>query len=480
MKYHRIYTIAAVFVLVIFVGFVGLVCFWPEPQIAGSAPVPQKADVKQALNSESHPAPINFAGLEDIANADVSESDGSGLFALDNSAEENSVIEIEPGEGQRVVFTPLAETGSKSNISSGQSDSSFSSASAASGGTVSSSGSSSSGGGSGGGSSSSGAGSGSSASSGTGNPPSSGTGGGGISLPEYTDPNHFLYFAGQRHRSHFKLVNDPYLKNYFAPNFVWDVKNFNDKEEFDRMTGLLRETNSNIILGYYMSACTTLNSSQDSFPPSRIPLEQCQPGWLLLKYNDEPLTWPNQEGRYFLDMRKAEVRSAVINRAIAQAQHYNLDALCFDNCYWGYGNEVVSKEEWTSAFMSFYQEAGIAASENDLLCVVNVATLSDEIADAFRTIAPYVDGLMTEMAFHPTVRSSVAVQAELQGYEDVLIQGKMVFLFPYSNNDLDFALRRIQPLGEEYGNIYLCTRGSIVPNDLYYLSSEIQSSQLME
>lgn len=277
----------------------------------------------------------------------------------------------------------------------------------------------------------------------------------------------FIYFAGQRNRSHFKMVKDPLLVRYFAPDFVWHLATFAGPNEFHRMMHLLRQYNNEIIIGFYSSACTAMPSQDDLFPPARLPLEEAESQWLLRDSKGREVNWPKNVKRVFLDMRKQSVRQAVIGLAVARAKYYGFDALCFDNCYWGYGIHDISEEEWTQAFMEFYREAGRASHQNDLLCIVNIATKADEIDDAFVAIAPYVDGLMTEMAFHPNLRSPDAVQAELKGYETLLKQGKKVFLFPKNNSDLVFALSAIRPLAEKYGNIYLCNKGKLIPSPLY-------------
>jgi hypothetical protein len=238
------------------------------------------------------------------------------------------------------------------------------------------------------------------------------------------------------------------------------------------MTAALRKQNPGTILGSYASACTTLPSGKDTFPPAKLPFEQCKPEWLLRDKNGKTVTYGNEVDRYLLDMRLPEVRQAVIQLAIVRAQYNGLDALCFDNCYWGgvLGTTfAVSASEWTAAFMQFYQEAGQAAHDADLLCIINVATTADKIADAFRAIAPFVDGMMSEMAFHPVMRSPSDLARELTGYEDLLKQGKIVALIPRYKEDERFALTAIRPLAEQYRNIYVTAGGPVHDEPLYCL-----------
>jgi hypothetical protein len=291
-----------------------------------------------------------------------------------------------------------------------------------------------------------------------------GVGGGAIKGPT----KHMLHFGGQRNQSSFNMLNDPVLKMYFAPDFVWHITTFKKNAEFDRMIFLLRQLNPQTIIGYYHSACTTEPSRQDFNPPTKIPLEEVKSDWFLTDNNGKRVTWPGTTNRYYLDIRKQEVRQAIISLAIARTKYYRLDSVNYDNCYWGYGIADISKEDWTAGFMEFYKEAGEAAHENDLLCIINVATRADLIDDAFNAMAPYVDGMMTETAFHPNIRTSPhALRAELQGYEDMVKQGKKVFLFPRYEEDLEFTLKSIRPIAEQYGNIYVCNKGTFIPNTLY-------------
>lgn len=300
-----------------------------------------------------------------------------------------------------------------------------------------------------------------------------------VKEPRSIEPiKRMINFAGQRNQSSFRMLLDPMLQKYFAPDFVWHVSTFKNEFEFNRMLGLLREKNPRTIIGFYSSACLAMLSKEDLFPPARVPLSEVQPDWFLIDNSGRRLTWIGEEKkeRFYLDLRKEEVRQAVINLAVARAKHYGMDAINFDNCYWGYGvpastGAVVSKEDWTAAFEKFFEEAGLAAHQNNLLCTVNIATKAGTISEAFRAAAPYVDGMMTEMAFHPNiVRIPSALQKELTVYEDMAKEGKIVLLFPRENKDLRFTLQSIRPIAEQYGHIYVSTRGKILLNPLYEIT----------
>jgi len=285
--------------------------------------------------------------------------------------------------------------------------------------------------------------------------------------------SHLMKFGGNRNRSHFKLLKDPKLSKYFAPNFVWHLSSFKDQAEFLKMTSMLRRSNPDIVLGSYASACTTIPRAKDTFPPTTVALEECEPDWFLHNKDDNNFViWGKTKDRYYLDIRLKKVRQTIIELAVARANHNDLDAVCFDNCYWGlpHSKASISNQEWTDAFMKFYREAGHAAHEADLKCIVNVATYPSQIIPAFLSIAPYVDGMMTEIAFHPNMRTPELLIRELKGYEELLKQGKIVLLGVAEKKDEQFALLAIWPLARKYGSIYLSVRGLPHDEPLYWLA----------
>ena len=270
------------------------------------------------------------------------------------------------------------------------------------------------------------------------------------------------------------MLRDPILKKYFAPNFIWHLSSFKSQAEFQKMMKLLRETNPKTVIGCYSSACTTVLAKDDLYPPTTIPLEQCKPDWLLRDKKGGLLTWGKDKKRFIFDMRRKDIREMIISLAIARAKYYGFDALCFDNCYWGYVNPKasVSVEEWTNSFMQFYNEAGKSAHDANLLCVVNVATNRVSlIPDAFRAIAPYVDGLMTETPLHPNLRQKKKVDKELKAYEDVLKQNKIVLLIQRKSEEGKRSLKIIRPLAKKYPNLYLNFHGMLKYESLIWIEN---------
>ena len=105
--------------------------------------------------------------------------------------------------------------------------------------------------------------------------------------------------------------------------------------------------------------------------------------------------------------------------------------------------------------MKFYEEAGKSANENGLKCIVNVAAKANEIPLAFEAISPYVDGIMTEMPFHPNIIKAGKVDRELAAYEKVLKEGTMVFLLQTVEGCGYETLELVRPLVNKYNTIYL-------------------------
>jgi hypothetical protein len=174
-------------------------------------------------------------------------------------------------------------------------------------------------------------------------------------------------------------------------------------------------------------------------------------------------------------------------RAIEEAYLYGGNAVGLDNFYWGcvpmYGKDPERKfpiawQDWTAAFVEYAREAGILCHRNRLKLIVNIGVPQKEIGAACADFSPYVDGLMTEMAFHPEVRNSSALlEAELAGYEYYLKNGNQIYLVPFTSppetplESENYVLRKIKPLFTKYGNIHVCgLHGSkIVANPLYWL-----------
>lgn len=268
-----------------------------------------------------------------------------------------------------------------------------------------------------------------------------------------------LNFAVGRLQEDFKWANDPKLKRIFAPDFVWMVNVFHKREKYFEMIELLRQRNPRAIIGRYNAACLAQESRYESIIPIFYPLEKCPEGWLLHSPEGKRVPYLDRigdtdeykENGYFLDMRKKEVRSAVIQEMIARTLNDGLDATCYDICYWDVvpSHHPIPIDEWNNeAMLPFYKEAGYEAKKNGLLCVVNVAVPSWKIPGAVRAIVPYVDGLMLETSFHPKVIKDGILQKELDAYKWALEQGKMIFLIPrgLTLEAESFALKKVRPL----------------------------------
>ena len=75
MKYYKTYNFVAVFLLIVFSIFVGVLFFWSEPQHAGAVQMPQQAVAKQTLNNDNGSSGANLVGVDDISD---------GVYSIDN------------------------------------------------------------------------------------------------------------------------------------------------------------------------------------------------------------------------------------------------------------------------------------------------------------------------------------------------------------------------------------------------------------
>ena len=139
-----------------------------------------------------------------------------------------------------------------------------------------------------------------------------------------------LNFAVSRYEIDFEWANDPNLKHIFAPDFVWIVNIFSNREKYFEMIELLRQRNPKVIIGRYNSAtCARL---RDSIIPVCYPLDGCPENWLLhypetgerVRYIKHQTGVKTQ--RYILDMRKPEVRTSVLKEMVARVLNDGLDA----------------------------------------------------------------------------------------------------------------------------------------------------------
>lgn len=290
----------------------------------------------------------------------------------------------------------------------------------------------------------------------------------------------YMAFAAQRNNSNFAMMTDADMKQIFAPDIVWDVAGFLDEDGWNTMVSSLRTYNPTITICYYHSSCTARPHSEDigsegNYWKQRYVHDEDiseHEDWYLHDPEDNRVWWnKNQPNRSYLDMTSSTVRAYVIAQAVSLAQAAGVNAIGFDNCYHTYGipnsdgkvaeggqsveaASIVSAANWEAAYLAFYQEAATACAAAHLKCIVNIASYANEISEAFDVASDYMDGVMSELAFHSTLRSDANVATELTGYETVLKKNKSVLIFPSSDDDESFALNKIRYLAERYGKIY--------------------------
>jgi hypothetical protein len=262
--------------------------------------------------------------------------------------------------------------------------------------------------------------------------------------------------------------NTPELaKQFVILDFYWHIA----ADNLEEWVGLRSKLKGEV--GLYQSACMAMPGALDLYPPTKFPTNLCSADWFLRDASGRKVNWPGDLFRSFLDMRKREARTEIIRVMVIRAQVLGLKTLCIDNCYYGTAPMTgfpMTATDWTAAMMEFYKELWAAAGSANLRVVLNVATPADQIPAAFRAIAPYADGLMTEMAVHPNMRSPENLARELLGYEIVLAQGRRVLLIPRYATDESFALAAIRPLAKKYpGRIHCTAAGPVHAQPLYDL-----------
>jgi hypothetical protein len=124
MKYYKTYNFAAVFLLIVFSSFVGVLFFWSEPQPADAVQMPQQAVAKQTLSSDNGSSGANLVGVDDVSD---------GVYSIDNDREslfmQNPLGELFPIEisadnsGNLPVLTPEMDLDTESGTRIIKSDS---------------------------------------------------------------------------------------------------------------------------------------------------------------------------------------------------------------------------------------------------------------------------------------------------------------------------------------------------------------------
>lgn len=297
-------------------------------------------------------------------------------------------------------------------------------------------------------------------------------------LPPESPEIVYVNFGLQRNRSHIVLLDPAHeLHRYAAPDFIWDMRTFNSLSELETYRDGAFVLNPSLITGGYFHACVHTAAELDSFPAAYLHTEDIDPSW------DTGKLYPGSSTRYYLDLNIAACRAAVIAAAIASAETYSYNAVCFDNLYYNYGlvpsvNDVYSPSEWLAILLQFASEAYTACQSAGLKLVYNVASYASDfqggIVSAFAAYAPYADGLLTEMAFHTSEYNRTRVTQELAGYDAVLALGKSVYLIPYAATSEERisnetrALVLVDSLVRAYpGKIY-CTCDGAVHDNVFY------------
>jgi len=260
------------------------------------------------------------------------------------------------------------------------------------------------------------------------------------------------------------------IMEYLTPEMSWSVRAESDYDDFEAMVEDLRRLKPQAWWSSYIHSTNCSQASYDSaIYPEFIHSDDISDDSWYVKENGEYVCYPDPSSsnptRRYLDLRKSAVRDAIIDKAVTWAEDRNLNSISYDNFSWNISvaPNSITVTEWNNALLDLTEETKDYIDDNnlDLKLVVNIGCNAGDIAAAFAAFSQYADGVMSEMAFHRNTRTDACIAAELAGYKAVLMAGKRVFLFVRNNEDKEFALSKIRPLAEEYGNIFLTKYGSM-------------------
>ena len=221
----------------------------------------------------------------------------------------------------------------------------------------------------------------------------------------------------------------PYHNKLLFPWFTANISAINQ----DEYKKLINEQFRNGVkfIGYYYSATTSYPSNpvgnNTRFPERSIPPESIKYSWILRDGKGRPITWDNQENRYFLDVGIKEVRDAVLISAIRNAKQLRANVLYLDNWtykYWAPGD--LKEQQWTEKCLSLLIRAREFTRQNDIKLVVNLSSPPEYWPE----FAPHLDGIAYEMPAHPyRLKMQESHELELRNYEKVMGMGKTIFLY---------------------------------------------------
>lgn len=125
----------------------------------------------------------------------------------------------------------------------------------------------------------------------------------------------------------------PLHNKLLFPWFTAHISAINQKE-YEK---LIKEQNQNGVkfIGYYYSATTSYPVGDiRRFPERAIPPESIDNSLILHDHKGNPVGWPNQKDRYFLDAGAKQVQDVILTRAIRNAKQLGPNVLFLDN--WTY------------------------------------------------------------------------------------------------------------------------------------------------
>ena len=231
--------------------------------------------------------------------------------------------------------------------------------------------------------------------------------------------------------------------------FVWECRVFDSVEDLQSKIKTYRELNPNGIVGCCRSALYFRAREVDTTQPKSFSADNVPDDWKLRDVEGNLMTYPGHDDQHIYDYGNPAARARFVLEAVQTASEFGMDAICWDNCRYNIRSgdltvppvtSTIGYRETTVHFIEFFKFCRQAADAYGLKVFANVTpSASISIPDAIDAFIPFLDGIMFEGAFSPKVQRDPGLcMRERIGYLTALDQGKMVALFPYTNDCLPF------------------------------------------
>lgn len=260
-------------------------------------------------------------------------------------------------------------------------------------------------------------------------------------------------------RTYEDIGKEDALGKSFADN-LWACSDFETYEQFYEMVGLLTERNPGVLIPLSTSSCIGIRNGEQNDRLFKYYIEESEvrEEWWLRDENGEKVAYDSSESKWYLDIRKFDVRQAIISHNLKQAIEYGFNVMQFDNLsfnlsYSSFLNFDVSFYEWTNSCLSFAKEARNSAINNGILSYIDVEV--DDIADVPSMIDMFYfhcDGILNKYGYNNINYDTLKL--EYDAYEKALIAGKKIFINFNSSENREEVYNWFRPLSINYQNIF--------------------------